>query len=112
MPGNDLAIQKGEVLEELTHRAMDSFAPHVRDLSVFIEFNGIGVQEVFGRARQYVSRPLYNARGTYKITGAGGNVIETGTLPAMGAASETESLVKAANYLGRRVGAMRPASGN
>ena len=112
MPANDLCIPNGERLEELTRGAMDRFAPDVRDLAIFIEFNGISQEQVFGRARQFVNRPLFSARGSYTISGAGGTVIENGKLPATGAASETESLVEAATYLGRRVRAIRPASGS
>lgn len=112
MPANDLCIRDGERLEEFTRGAMDRFAPDARDLAISIEFTGILQEQVFGRAGQYVNRPLFSARGSYTISDTGGTVIENGKLPATGAASETESLVEAANYLGKRVSAIRPASGS
>lgn len=112
MPANDLVIRNGERLEELTRGAMDRFASGARDLSVLIEFKGIGQEEVRPRGGQYTQPLLFSARGSYAITGADGVVIEKGNLPRTGTPTETQSLVEAATYLGRRVGAIRSASGS
>ena len=112
MPANDVVIRNGERLEELTRGAMDRFAPDVRDLSVFIEFKGIGQEEVRPRAGQYTQPLLFSARGSYAITGADGAVIENGNLPRTGTPTETQSLVEAATYLGRRIKAMRSPNGS